>query len=107
MRGRVMALWGLAWMGSTPIGGPIVGWVGEVLGARWSLLIGGVPTLVVGLVSYPMLARLDRASSAAARPEDAPATGDAPAAAAGASLATEDASATGDAAADAPVATGS
>ncbi|HEY2672496.1 MAG TPA: MFS transporter [Rugosimonospora sp.] len=107
MRGRVMALWGLAWMGSTPIGGPIVGWVGEVLGARWSLLIGGVPTLVVGLVSYPMLARLDRARSAAARPEDAPATGDAPAAAAGASLATEDASATGDAAADAPVATGS
>jgi MFS family permease len=70
MRGRVMALWGLAWMGSTPIGGPIVGWVGEVLGARWSLLIGGVPTLVVGLVSYPMLARLDRARSAV-RPEDA------------------------------------
>ena len=29
MRGRVMALWALAWLGSTPIGGPIVGWVGQ------------------------------------------------------------------------------
>ncbi|WP_203924166.1 MFS transporter [Rugosimonospora africana] len=64
MRGRVMALWALAWMGSTPIGGPIVGWVGEVLGARWSLLVGGVPTIVVGLVTYPMLARLDRTRAA-------------------------------------------
>jgi MFS family permease len=98
MRGRVMALWGLAWMGSTPIGGPIVGWVGEVLGARWSLLIGGVPTLVVGLVTYPLLARLDRARSTV-RPGDEPgdAAGDAPG----------DAAAAGDAAEDAPVATGS
>ena len=31
MRGRVMALWALAWLGSTPIGGPIVGWVGQDL----------------------------------------------------------------------------
>jgi MFS family permease len=59
MRGRVMALWALAWVGSTPIGGPIVGWVGQDLGARWSLLIGGVPTLILGLSLYPMLARLD------------------------------------------------
>ncbi len=29
MRGRVMALWALAWLGSTPIGGPIVGWIGQ------------------------------------------------------------------------------
>ncbi len=36
MRGRVMALWALAWLGSTPIGGPIVGFVGQDVGARWS-----------------------------------------------------------------------
>jgi MFS family permease len=60
MRGRVMALWALAWVGSTPIGGPIVGWVGEQFGARWSLLVGGVPTLIIGLALYPMLSRLDR-----------------------------------------------
>jgi MFS family permease len=41
MRGRVMALWALAWLGSTPIGGPIVGWVGQSVGARWSLVLGG------------------------------------------------------------------
>ncbi len=43
MRGRVMALWALAWLGSTPIGGPIVGWVGQTAGARWGLVIGGLP----------------------------------------------------------------
>ncbi|MEV6852090.1 MFS transporter [Actinoplanes sp. NPDC051411] len=60
MRGRVMALWALAWVGSTPIGGPVVGWVGQNLGARWSLLVGGIPTLAIGLALYPMLSRLDR-----------------------------------------------
>jgi MFS family permease len=38
---RVMALWGLAWLGSTPIGGSIVGWTGQDAGARWSLVVGG------------------------------------------------------------------
>jgi MFS family permease len=60
MRGRVMALWGLAWLGSTPIGGPIVGWVGQEFGARWSLLIGGVPTVLCGLIALPVLAAIDR-----------------------------------------------
>jgi MFS family permease len=64
MRGRVMALWALAWVGSTPVGGPIVGWVGQVLGARWSLLIGGVPTLIIGLALYPLLTRLDHPTPA-------------------------------------------
>jgi MFS family permease len=59
MRGRVMALWALAWVGSTPIGGPIVGWIGEHVGARWSLLAGGLPTLVLGLAAYPVLSKLD------------------------------------------------
>jgi MFS family permease len=63
MRGRVMALWALAWVGSTPIGGPIVGWVGQEFGARWSLLVGGVPTTLIGVALYPMLARLDRQQS--------------------------------------------
>jgi MFS family permease len=60
MRGRVMALWGLAWLGSTPIGGSIVGWVGQEAGARWSLVIGGVPTLLCGLLAFPALTRIDR-----------------------------------------------
>src|SRR6202012_3836001 len=51
MRGRVMALWALAWLGSTPIGGPIVGWVGQEAGARWSLIIGGGPPPICGLLA--------------------------------------------------------
>jgi MFS family permease len=60
MRGRVMALWGLAWLGSTPIGGSIVGWIGQESGARWSLVLGGVPTLLCGLLALPALGRVDR-----------------------------------------------
>ena len=66
MRGRVMALWGLAWLGSTPIGGALVGWVGQTAGARWSLVIGGVPTLACGLVALPALSRIDRRRAAQA-----------------------------------------
>ena len=63
LRGRVMALWALAWLGSTPIGGPIVGWVGQVVGPRWALVIGGLPTLVCGILALPALTRIDRASA--------------------------------------------
>jgi MFS family permease len=60
MRGRVMALWALAWLGSTPIGGPLVGWIAQEFGARWSLAVGGIPTLVCGLLALPALTRIDR-----------------------------------------------
>src|SRR5580658_8915676 len=59
MRGRVMALWALAWLGSTPIGGPIVGWIGQDVGARWSLVVGGLPTVLIGLLAWPALKRID------------------------------------------------
>ena len=64
MRGRVMALWAVAWLGSTPIGGPIVGWVGQNLGARWGLVIGGATALVCGIVALPALSRIDRRRAA-------------------------------------------
>jgi MFS family permease len=73
MRGRVMALWALAWLGSTPIGGSIVGWIGQDAGARWSLVVGGLPTLLCGLAALPALTRVDRRLAqrrAAARPAD-------------------------------------
>ncbi|WP_063627987.1 MFS transporter [Actinospica robiniae] len=66
MRGRVMALWGLAWQGSTPIGGPLVGWIAQATDPRWSLIVGGVPTLLCGLLALPALARVDRRALAAA-----------------------------------------
>jgi MFS family permease len=67
MRGRVMALWALAWQGSTPIGGPLVGWIAQVSDARWSLLVGGVPTLICGLLALPALNRIDRRAANRAR----------------------------------------
>jgi MFS family permease len=60
MRGRVMALWFLAWQGSTPIGGPLVGWIAQEAGARWSLVVGGVPTVLCGLLALPILVGIDR-----------------------------------------------
>jgi MFS family permease len=71
MRGRVMALWGLAWLGSTPIGGPIVGWVGQAIGARWALVIGGVAALACGVLALPALTRIDRRAAAQAPPAPA------------------------------------
>ena len=71
MRGRVMALWALAWMGSTPIGGPIVGWTGQAIGARWALVIGGLATLACGVLALPALTRIDRRASRTADPAQA------------------------------------
>jgi MFS family permease len=68
MRGRVMALWALAWLGSTPIGGPIVGWAGQAIGARWALVVGGVATLACGILALPALTRIDRRAGPDASP---------------------------------------
>ena len=61
MRGRVMALWALAWLGSTPIGGPIVGWIAQQAGPRWALIVGGVATLACGLLALSWAIGQDRA----------------------------------------------
>ncbi len=41
-RGRVLALQAMVFLGSTPIGGPIIGWAGDTLGNRAPVLIGGL-----------------------------------------------------------------
>lgn len=51
VRGRVMALYIMVFMGGTPVGAPIIGWVAELLGAEWSLLGGGALTIVTALVA--------------------------------------------------------
>ena len=45
MRGRVMALYMMVVMGGTPLGAPVVGWVGATFGARWTLIGGGALTV--------------------------------------------------------------
>ncbi|MFV0462427.1 MAG: MFS transporter [Nostocoides sp.] len=54
VRGRVMALYMMIFMGGTPIGAPIIGWIGDVFGPRWTLGIGAVVVglTVVGVVAW-------------------------------------------------------
>jgi MFS family permease len=51
LRGRVMALYGVVFMGTTPIGAPIVGLVSERFGARAGLAVGGI-AILLSLVAY-------------------------------------------------------
>src|SRR5947209_2331593 len=51
MRGRVMALYGLLFLGSTPLGGPLLGWISERWGPRFGLVLGGVLSLAAALVA--------------------------------------------------------
>jgi MFS family permease len=57
MRGRVMSLYSVIFLGSTPIGAPIAGWVGEHLGARTGLALGGAIAVAGGLVALWALRR--------------------------------------------------
>jgi MFS family permease len=50
MRGRVMSLWFVAFQGSTPVGGPIIGGVMAAVGARAGLGLGAVTCIVVALI---------------------------------------------------------
>lgn len=52
MRGRVMALWSVAFMGSTPIGGPIIGAISEYAGARVALGVGAAACFVAAAMAY-------------------------------------------------------
>lgn len=58
LRGRVMALYMTIVMGGTPIGSPIIGFVGEHLGARWTLVFGGLLTLLGVALAVGVYARM-------------------------------------------------
>jgi len=60
MRGRVMSLWLVAFQGSTPIGGPLIGWVCAWAGPRVGLGVGGVACLLVALAAFLFLQRKRR-----------------------------------------------
>ncbi len=48
MRSRVMSLWSIAFLGSTPIGGLIIGWIGEYASPRWGLTVSGLAAVAAG-----------------------------------------------------------
>ena len=80
MRGRVMALYSVVFLGSTPIGSPIVGWIGETFGVRAGFFISGFACLLaagyaIDVVRRERLARADEvigeeASVVAVTPDD-------------------------------------
>ncbi|MCU0283138.1 MAG: MFS transporter [Candidatus Nanopelagicales bacterium] len=58
MRGRVMALWLVAFLGTTPLGGPLAGWVAATFGPRWGLVLGALGCLLAAAIGAVALRRL-------------------------------------------------
>ena len=58
MRGRVMALWSVAFLGSTPIGGPLIGWITAMAGARVGLGVGAFSCFVAAGLGWLAIRRL-------------------------------------------------
>ncbi len=59
IRGRVIALYMMTLMGGTPVGAPIVGWVGQNFGARWTLVGGGLATGIAVVLATVWLLRTE------------------------------------------------
>ena len=57
MRGRVMALYSVVFLGSTPIGAPIAGWLSEAAGPRTGMLLGAIAALVAAAAAQGAAAR--------------------------------------------------
>lgn len=61
MRNRVMALWSTAFLGSTFLGAPLLGWVAEAAGPRWALGMGGIGGLAAAGIGMLALRRAETA----------------------------------------------
>jgi MFS family permease len=66
MRGRVLALWSVVYLGSTTVGGPIVGWVSERAGPRAGLALGAVAAFATGTGLLVAAVRQERAGKPSA-----------------------------------------
>lgn len=72
MRGRVMSLWTVGFLGSTVLGAPVIGWIGQTAGTRWSLVAGGVAALLASAVGVSAI-RLGRHAPRTAEAPEPPA----------------------------------
>lgn len=59
LRGRVMALYVTVFVGTTPIGAPLVGLVAQIMGARAGLVVGAVAALAAGALAVAVRSRID------------------------------------------------
>ena len=66
-RGRVMALWSVMYLGSTPVGGPLIGVVAEHFSPRYALGVGGAACLAAAAIGLAGLRKLPPAERRAAR----------------------------------------
>jgi MFS family permease len=60
MRGRVMALYSIVFLGSTPIGGPLSGWLSQAVDPRAALVMAGIAAIVGGLLARVAFDRVAR-----------------------------------------------
>ena len=58
MRGRVMGVYMLVFLGGAPIGSPLIGWIAEQFGPRMSLISGGLVSAIAAVVAAVVLSRL-------------------------------------------------
>lgn len=65
MRGRVMALWSIVFLGSTPIGAPLTGFVAATVGVRAALALGGAATVLTAVAAGFAVARMTSARDVA------------------------------------------
>jgi MFS family permease len=72
MRGRVLALQAIVFLGSTPIGGPILGAIAETFGARYGIAVGAIATLAAGSFGLFTVRRSRQIALAAAEEEVEP-----------------------------------
>jgi MFS family permease len=72
MRGRVMSLWAVAFLGTTPIGGPLLGWIIATTNGRVGLGVGAVACLAASAIGGAALWRLQLMSAQRTRNADSP-----------------------------------
>jgi len=76
MRGRVMALYSVVFLGSTPLGGPLSGWLAETYDPRVALAMAGVAGLSAAWGAHVCFARLRERRAAEEAPAAPPVTGE-------------------------------
>lgn len=59
MRGRVMAVYLAIFFGGTPLGAPLIGWVGQAWGPRWTILVGSLAALLAAVNASMVVMRRD------------------------------------------------
>jgi MFS family permease len=71
MRGRVMALFSIVFLGSTPIGGPLTGWLAEAYDPRWTLVLAGISGLGAAWAARVIFSRMSERAGSQSRPLEA------------------------------------